>query len=433
MDGHDGKGLGMPATMMALGSRGDVQPLAVLAGELRRRGHDARVACLAEYAGFAAEVSDGADVLPLPGRLADAMRRGAALEALTRSSIAQVVLLRRWLARMAPGVAAELVRALRPGEALVAGVLTRGAAAAFADARGCPMVSVVFTGQLPTLERASFYYPEHFRGWRRYDEWGIELNWRLATAVGAPLTARVRHELGLPAARARAVAAAADRRPILVAADPALVPPAADWSRGGRRVVQTGYLAPPQRPFTPDPALAAFLARRPVHVGFGSFATFATRADAELVVRAGRLAGVPVLLPAGGAVTPGVLGDDALAIGPVPHVWLFPRVAATVHHAGSGTAHEALRSGRPSLGVPFGVDQPYHAARLHALGVGPAPLPRASLTAERLARALRELTASPRVAGYERRAAEMARECGARDGAARAADALMELGVIGRA
>ena len=419
----------MAVIMLALGSRGDVQPMAALAGELRRRGHDARVACLAEYADVAAEISGGAGVVPLPGTLAEAVRRGPALEALTRSPLAQVVLLRRWLARLAPGVGTELLAATRGGDALVTGLLGRGAAAALAEARGLRAATVVYTGQLPTLARESFFYPEYFRGRRRYDEWGTELSWRIATDIGAPLTAEVRRRLGLPRLGSRGVCRAADRHPILMATDPALVPPAADWERRGRRVVQTGYLAPPPESVEPGPELAAFLERRPVYVGFGSFTTFATRADLDLVVEAAGRAGVPVLTPAGGPVAPGPVGEDVLAGGPLPHSWLFGRVAATIHHAGSGTAHEALRSGRPSLGVPFGVDQPYHAARLHALGVGPPPLPRAGLTARRLARALRELTASRRADGDARREAQVGRECRSRDGVAAAADALADLGV----
>ena len=35
--------------------------------------------------------------------------------------------------------------------------------------------------------------------------------------------------------------------------------------------------------------------------------------------------------------------------------------------------------------APFGVDQPYHAGRIHSLGVGPAPVRMSRLTARRLA------------------------------------------------
>lgn len=58
-----------------------------------------------------------------------------------------------------------------------------------------------------------------------------------------------------------------------------------------------------------------------------------------------------------------------------PNEWLFQRVAAVVHHGGAGSTAAGIRAGRPTLVVPFLGDQPFWGARIHALGVGPAPLP----------------------------------------------------------
>ncbi|WP_371786536.1 glycosyltransferase [Streptosporangium subroseum] len=41
-----------------------------------------------------------------------------------------------------------------------------------------------------------------------------------------------------------------------------------------------------------------------------------------------------------------------------PHDWLFPRMAAIVHHGGSDTTSAALASGRPQVICPFVADQP---------------------------------------------------------------------------
>jgi UDP:flavonoid glycosyltransferase YjiC (YdhE family) len=72
----------------------------------------------------------------------------------------------------------------------------------------------------------------------------------------------------------------------------------------------------------------------------------------------------------------------------MPHSWLFPRLAAVVHHGGAGTTAAGLRAGVPSIIVPFMGDQPFWGERVRALGVGTAPLPRKQLTAERLAQAI---------------------------------------------
>jgi|SRR6185312_15620927 len=74
----------------------------------------------------------------------------------------------------------------------------------------------------------------------------------------------------------------------------------------------------------------------------------------------------------------------------VPHDWLFPRVAAVVHHGGAGTTAEGLRAGRPTVICPYFGDQPFWGQRVHELGVGPAPIPQKRLTVERLAAAIHE-------------------------------------------
>jgi UDP:flavonoid glycosyltransferase YjiC (YdhE family) len=416
--------------MLAVGSRGDVQPLAVLAGALGRRGVPVRVVALAEYAGIVAEESPGASFVPVAAGLGDALQRGGFGEFLTRTPVGQLELLRRWTAGMASEVADAALTAARPGDTVLAGVLARGVAAALASGRGCRAATVVYTGQVPTLHADSFFFAPWFTGWRPYDTWGARTSWRLATAAGAELTRAARGRLGLPRLGISVVSADADRHPTILAASPVLVPPAPDWPSG---VHQTGYLAPPGRPFTPDAALAAFLGEgageRPVYVGFGSLTHFTTGREFELVVRAAAASGRRVVTPAPPGVAPGPVSAGVFAIGPVPHRWLFARMAATVHHGGSGTTHEALLAGVPSAVIPFGVDQPYHARRLHALGVGPEPLPLRRLTAQRLGRLIGAL-AGPGASGYRGRAAAMAAEIRAEDGVGRTVALLERLGLL---
>ncbi|OEL29285.1 hypothetical protein BAE44_0009698 [Dichanthelium oligosanthes] len=59
--------------------------------------------------------------------------------------------------------------------------------------------------------------------------------------------------------------------------------------------------------------------------------------------------------------------------------WLFPRCAAAIHHAGSGSTAAALLAEIPQVVCPFLLDQFYWAERLHWLGVAPEPLQRQHL------------------------------------------------------
>lgn len=88
-----------------------------------------------------------------------------------------------------------------------------------------------------------------------------------------------------------------------------------------------------------------------------------------------------------GVDSPSRGGDSALLfngrlfcfLGSIPYSWLFPRCAAAVHHAGSGSTAAALLAGIPQVTCPFLMDQFYWSERLQWLGVAPEPLQRQNL------------------------------------------------------
>lgn len=412
--------------MLALGSRGDVQPMALLARRLVDDGHEATVVALDEYRGLAAALAPGARFAGLDASLDDALVRGPLADRLGRTMAGQFVLLRRWTSTLARPLAAAVVPAVQPGDVVVTGALGRGAAMALVAGTGCRMATLAFTGQVPTTRPESFFAPQYLTGWQPWDRWGTRLSWELGTALGSDLTRAVAGRLGLPRTTPARLTRLADDHPVVVAASPLLVPPAGDWPAS---TVQTGYVAPPVPDVVAGGELASFLARRPAYAGFGSFTRFTDEQDTAALVRAAELTGCPLVTLARPGTPPGMLSPDVLAVAEAPFEWLFGQVAATVHHGGSGTAHEALRSGRPTAVVPFGADQPYHAARLHALGLGPAPgrLAGQHLDATMVARLLDGLLDGPHSAAYARRAAEVAGAERARDGLGRTAAVLERL------
>jgi sterol 3beta-glucosyltransferase len=104
-----------------------------------------------------------------------------------------------------------------------------------------------------------------------------------------------------------------------------------------------------------------------------------------------------------------------------PHTWLFPHVAAVVHHGGAGTAAAALCAEVPSVSVPFYLDQPFWGQRLYELGVATAPLPRKKLTAAKLAAAITEATGSQ---ALRTNAQSLGRKVAAEDGLSAAVQAV---------
>lgn len=142
----------------------------------------------------------------------------------------------------------------------------------------------------------------------------------------------------------------------------------------------------------PPAGLEAFLAAGdpPVYVGFGSMSGRHPEQLASIVLEAIAKSGQRGLLLTGwGGLRPELAPDNVFVLASAPHDWLFPRVAAVVHHGGAGTTAAGLRAGVPTLIVPFNFDQPFWGERIKAMGLGPDPIPHKKLSADRLARAIK--------------------------------------------
>jgi sterol 3beta-glucosyltransferase len=136
----------------------------------------------------------------------------------------------------------------------------------------------------------------------------------------------------------------------------------------------------------------------PLYVGFGSMASADPQRMTEIVLEALRITGHRAILASGwGGLTAGTLPDTVLPVESIPHEWLFPRVAAAVHHGGAGTTAAALRAGIPSVVVSFFADQFFWGNRVHELGAGSPPLSQKHLTARGLAAAILSVTGSTEV------------------------------------
>jgi sterol 3beta-glucosyltransferase len=126
-----------------------------------------------------------------------------------------------------------------------------------------------------------------------------------------------------------------------------------------------------------------------------------------------------VLLGGWASLHQGDLPDHIYAIESAPHDWLFPHMAAVVHHGGAGTIAAGLRAGVPSVVVPFFADQPYWGWRIHSLGVGPKPILQKKLTAQSLANAISQAITDK---DMQHRAALLGEKIRAEDGVVRAVE-----------
>ena len=162
-----------------------------------------------------------------------------------------------------------------------------------------------------------------------------------------------------------------------------------DWPEWSKIV---GWLfIPTPSDWAPPRELVQFLEAGPppVYVGFGSMARDPQKTT-EMVLETVKATGYRFLLATGwGGLDPGQLPDRVFQIRSVPHDWLFPRVAAVVHHSGAGTVGNGLHAGKPTVCCPFLGDQYFWGDAVYRLGAGPRPIPRHELNAERLTEAIR--------------------------------------------
>lgn len=209
---------------------------------------------------------------------------------------------------------------------------------------------------------------------------------------------------------------------------PHVLPPPADWDAN---TYLTGYwFLRPLADWQPPEGLVNFIEAgpAPIYVGFGSMATEDAARVTRTVVDAVQQAGVRAVLASGwGGIAETALPENVCIIQSAPHDWLFPRMAAVVHHGGAGTTAAGLRAGKPTVICPLFGDQPFWGKRVEALGVGPAPLPLKKLNAADLAAAIRQ---SVNQMEMRERAKGLGEKIRAEDGVAQAVSLINRLAVI---
>ncbi|WP_406091583.1 glycosyltransferase [Kitasatospora purpeofusca] len=392
----------MRALIITTGSRGDVAPYTGLGQRLQEAGHEVVVAA---HPGFAGLIGGcGLGFRPVPGDpqglIRDWARAGSReeVQALTRA--------------YADGIADGVAQAVEGGaDVLLTAFGPAPLAQVAGEALGIPVVGTYLVPFVPTGE---FALPNARGAVGAGPEGNLAAGRdvvRRSEAVFSGAAARLRAHFGL---LAEAPSAPSGVRPVFHGFSPSVLPRPADWPSW---VDASGYWwsARPEG-WQPPAELVDFLQAGPppVFIGFGSMAVGEGERLGELVAGAVKRAGVRAVVQAGWAELGG-FGADVLAVGDVPHDWLFPRTAAVVHHAGAGTTAAALRAGVPAVPVPVMADQPFWAARLCELGVAPRSLPFADLTAEALAAAITDSLTEP---SHRRRATELAHAIAAEDGAA---------------
>lgn len=331
----------MKCVLAAYGSRGDVEPCAVVGRELRRRGHDVRIAVPPNLVAFVESV--GLDAMAYgPDSQAQLdtasdffvanMKNpyGALAEAVERAATV-------WVDK---GTA--LASLAEDADLLVTGMNEQRLAANIAEHQGIPLVALHF-------------FPSRFQP-------SGELNSRLITMSEEPL----RRALGLPEASEPAPALME-----IQAYDERCLPgQPEEWAEPGKPFVGALTL---ESPTGADAAVLSWIAEgtAPVYFGLGSTPISPPAEIIDMIIAACAQLNQRLLICTG----PNDLSefdhyDHVKFVDAVNHAAVLPGCQAAVHHGGAGTTAAVMRAGVPSLILWLWLDQPAWAAGVQQLKIG---------------------------------------------------------------
>lgn len=397
------------------GSRGDVEPFLALALGLKARGHDVALMTSTRFAGWIGE--KGVSFLPISDEALaqiDTPDGQAMLDGST-GILKRMMAARRMTARAKPLLAQMLDQAWEGAEGFRPDLIIFNpkimAAPHIAEKLGIPAVLVFLQPMfVPTTTFPAAGLPNlPLPGWNRLSYRLVSLSFALYRKPVNALRAR----LGLaPVHRAAEVLSPPSMAgmPVIHPISRHVLPRPSDWP--DRALITSFWRLPQEAGYTPDPALAAFLESGPppVYAGFGSMPASDPAALGAMVTGAIRKAGRRGVIASGWGGLKAAQSDDMYMIDAAPHDWLFPHMAAVVHHGGAGTTAAGFRAGVPSVICPFGVDQPWFAQLSVRLGVGATPVPRRRMTVERLARSIRQAVEDRSIAENARALGEKLRQ-----------------------
>lgn len=380
----------MKITLFAAGSRGDIQPCVVLGQGLKRAGYQVRLAAPEDFGDFVQ--AHDLDFFPLRGDVQQMMASDTGrqfMETGGANPLKSIGAIRQMIAPVIQQMAADAYAACEDAQALICLGVFAAFGQAIAEALGIPIIHVEPTPLLPTgaFPAPSWPMQRNLGRWHNYFS-GLAML-AVVWLWYRPFVNAFRQSLGLSRVTAVQFIRTLKTTPMISAYSPRLIPHPPDWPD---HLHITGYFfLDSYANWQPSAELRAFLAAGdpPVYIGFGSMAGRNPEKLAQLTLEALALSGQRGLLLTGwGGLQTENVPDTVFVLDAAPHAWLFPRMAAVVHHGGAGTTAEGVRAGVPSIIVPFVLDQPFWGARIKALGLGPDPIPQKQLTANHLAAAI---------------------------------------------
>jgi len=417
----------MKITILTLGSRGDVEPYVALGSGLHRTGHEVRIATHGNFKDLV--IKKGMDYFEIEGDPQALLEEEAGRRWIeTGRRISPFTFMKRMMEVVEPVMRKMLddyYQACRNTDLIITSVLAALAAASIGE----KMNIKVLPAYLQHVHNTSIYpspttVPQPKLG-RMYNLFTYPMGSIIYWQMTRPQINRWRREsLKLPPYSFIGPFGKWSKSGLecLYGFSPSVIPKAPEW---GDNVIITGYwFLDKMSGWQPPADLLDFLnsGKPPIFVGFSSMTNRQPEAVTRLVIEALKKAGQRGIIGTGwGGLAESDLPKSIFMIDSVPFDWLFPQMAAVVHHGGAGTTAAGLRAGVPSILVPFFADQFFWGWRVSDLGVGPAAIPRKKLISDRLAAAISQAVNDNEM---RRRAHELGTRIRSEDGVGNAVSAI---------
>lgn len=271
------------------------------------------------------------------------------------------------------------------------------------EALNIPVIPVLYQPQTMTSDLPLCFFPPLHLGYPLtglYNKFSYELSDDFLTFALKGVVNKCRKSVGLSEIKHYKFHKTLREKhlPIIYGISSLMLPKPSDY---GKHLHFTGYFfLEEDKYYQPSQELEDFLKEgsKPVHIGFGSITMKnPDQLEYSILKALEKCKRRAVILTGWGGLKFDTKNDNIFVTQALPHDWLFPRMAANVHHGGAGTVATSIRAGVPTITVPYTMDLPFFSRIAYEAGVAVKPIRPKNLTSDTLAAAIIKATTDKRL------------------------------------
>ena len=362
--------------MFTMGTRGDVQPYIYLSKELMKNGYDVT---LCSHPCWRKLVEDAGIYFEPIGPDIDIEQEAAVIRGKTHNAMLSLVKCMNFIMKIIQGSSEEVYEICKGKDLIVVTHSQMGAVEA--GVLGIPTVNVTLQTEMIGEKLRKQTVKDKIVG-------GM-----IAKQVAKPYN-KIRKKYGLRSIKS-ADEIMSDKLN-LIPISKYVIERNPYWEE---KNVITGYWFDEEEEYEPDERLAEFMnaGEKPVILALGamSFEDKSEKDKLDMFVNAFQKTGCRAVIQGFQKTLKDYeLPDSMIAVGSVPHSWLFRHGKFVIHHCGFGTSASSVIYGIPSIPVPHVLDQLGFAMHLEKIDVATKHIDAKDLSEEKIVAAIEEMNST---------------------------------------